>query len=96
MLIHLEEVPVSVANHVLPETADRIGKVEVNGISGRADTTPLVANDLRIPGGHIPRNQVPERRVTPFEVVVPLVVGDLGRQPTIAGLLRDPDPPIVA
>ena len=55
-----------------------------------------VDHALGRPGRHVPRGQVAERRVDALEVVVPLVLGDLGGGSGVVGVLGDPDAPVVA
>ena len=95
-LVHLEEVPVLLADLRRPEPLDRVGEVEVDAQAARAHAAALVADLLGRAGGDVAGGEVAVGRVLPLEVVVALVLGDLVRRPVVARLLRDPDAPVVA
>ena len=79
-LVHLEQVPVALADDVLAEAADGVGEVEVHAVLLRPDAAAGVDGPLGRPRGDVAGRQVAEARVQPLEVVVALVLGDLGRR----------------
>ena len=56
---------------------------------------PFVAHLLGPPGGDIARDQVSERRIEPFEVIVPFLFRDLVRCALVGLGFRDPDAPVI-
>ncbi len=95
-LVHLEEVAVLGLDGVPAQSADRVGEVQVHALAAGADAAALVADVLGGPGGDVARHQVAEGGVDPFQVVVPFLLGDLGRRPGVALGLGHPDPAVVA
>ena len=72
-------------------------EIEVDAAAARSDAAPLVALLLRRAGRDVPGGEVPEARILPLKVVVPVLLGDLvGGLAAILFLLRDPDPAVVA
>ena len=95
-LVHLEEVPVALLDHVVAEALDRLLEVEVDAVLLRPDTATGVDFGLDRARRHVARHEVAERGVAPLEEVVAVVDGDLVGCPGIVELLRDPDPTVVA
>ena len=68
------------ARHGRPaQPVDRVGEVEVDAQTRRADATLGVAHVLRGAAGDVARDQVAERRVLALQEVVALVLGDVAR-----------------
>jgi len=84
-LVHLEQVPVPVLDRLASETADRIFEVQVDPVLERTDAVAFFDQAHRRPGGDVAGDQVPERRVLTFEVVVAVLFGNV---PRCTGLLR--------
>ena len=95
LFVHVEQVAVLLGNPCLAVPLDGIRKIEVHRQPGGPHTVPLVAHLFRTPGGDIARDQVPERRVEPFEVIVPLIFRDLVRSAFVGLGLRDPDAAVI-
>ena len=55
-------------------------EIQIDGQAGGADTLALVAHILGGPGSHIPGGQVSEAGVYSFQVIIPLLFGDLLRR----------------
>src|SRR6202011_3844677 len=69
---------------------------EVDAQSAGSDATAFVALLLRGAGGDVAGDQVAERRVQPFEIVVPPAIGDLPGGARVAVGRGDPDAAVVA
>ncbi len=95
-LVHLEQVAVLGLHRVPAQPSDGVGEVQVDALPAGSDAAALVADVLGGPGGDVARHQVAEGRVDPLQVVVALLLRDVGRRPGVALGLRHPDPPVVA
>ncbi len=95
-LVHLEQVPVAIRDHVGAAVRDRVAEVEVDGAAGAADAKAVVADDLGRAGGDVAGHEVAEARVALLEVVVALGLRDVGRLAHLRGVARHPHPPVVA
>ena len=70
LLIHIEEVAITLQDNVDTETVDRLREVEEYGKTCVVDTEALVATLLSCTRSHVTRNQVTECWVTALQVVV--------------------------
>nr|BFE75348.1 hypothetical protein GCM10020092_086490 [Actinoplanes digitatis] len=96
-LVHLEEVAVLGLDGLAAQPLDRVGEVEVDAEPAGADAAALVADVLGRAGRDVAGYQVAERRVDPLQVVVAVVLGDLGgRLAAVLAALGYPDPAVVA
>jgi hypothetical protein len=95
-LVHLEEVAVALPNRLLAVASDRRGEVEVDAVLERADAAALVDHGLGVAAGDVARDEVAERRVLLLEVVVALVLGDVGRRAGLVVVTGHPDAAVVA
>jgi hypothetical protein len=95
-LIHVEEVAVFFANHGLGKPANRIREVQINALPAGAHASPFIADFLRIARSNVAGNQIAEARVTPFEVIIPLVFRNAGGSAIVVLLLRHPHAPVVS
>jgi hypothetical protein len=96
-LVHLEEVPVPLAQLVLAQPPDGVLEVEVHPASVRADAAPVVALLLHRPGGDVARGEVPVARILALEEVVAVFLGDgFRRLPDVLPLPGDPASTVVA
>jgi hypothetical protein len=95
-LVHLDQVAVLLLDLRGPEPLDRVGEIEVDPEAAGADAAALVAHLLGGARGDVARGEVAVGRVLALEVVVALVLGDLGRLARVARPLRHPDAAVVA
>ena len=72
--VHIEQVAVFGANIIFAVTFDHRTEVQVHAVLERTDPFTLIHHRFRISRGHIAGNQIAERGVLPFEVVVPITV----------------------
>src|SRR5262249_48988821 len=77
LLVDIEKISVTLANRVLAQTRDGIGKIKINTAATRADTTALVAHFLGGAGSDVARSQISEARIFSLEVIIAIRVGDL-------------------
>src|SRR5699024_6321808 len=96
LLIHLEQVAVLARHCIRAQALDGFGEVQVNPAPAGAHTASFVADLLGGAGGDVPRDQVAEGRITPFQEVVAFLIGDVPRVPVVATLLGNPDAAVVA
>ena len=96
LLVHLEQVAVTLADGVLAQALDGSGKVQVHAAPARADAAAVVALFLGGAGGDVTRGQVAEARVLALQVVVALLLGDLVGRTVVALLLGRPAAAVVA
>ena len=76
-LVHVEEVAVAVANHILAKTLDGIFEVEVYGIAGTYAETGVAAF-LGGTAGDVAGAEVTECGIAAFEIEVAVFVGNVG------------------
>ncbi len=95
-VVHLEQVAVLLLDDVSPVSGDGIGEVEIDAVLERADAHALIDNGLGVAGGDVARDQVAERRVLLFEVVVALGLGNLIGPPLLVRISGDPNPAVVS
>ena len=96
LLVHLEEVPVALADDVLSEPPDGCGEVEVDASFPRSDAEALVADLLGRARRDVSRCEVPVGGVAALEVIVPLILGNVARRSGVRRLPRHPDATVVA
>ena len=77
LLVHVEEIAVTLLDGVPADALDGVGEVEVDAETGGADAASVVARFLRGAGGNIARGEVAKARVFSFEEVVAVLFGDL-------------------
>ena len=102
LLIHIEEVAITLQDNVNTETVDRLREVEEYGKTCVVDTEALVATLLSCTRSHVTRNQVTECWVTALQVVVAVFLRNIRTLLCtslqclgILNLLRNPDTTIV-
>ena len=95
-LVHLDQVPVPLADRVLTEAGDRVGEVEIDAVLQRTDALAAVDFELGRPRGDVARRQVSEARIATLEEIVALVVWNLVLGTLVVGVLRYPDAGVVA
>src|SRR5699024_1547800 len=95
-LVHVEQVAVLGFDGVPSHALDGVGEVQVHTQTSGADAASFVADVLGGTGGDVTRHQVAEGRVSTFQVVVALVLGDLSWVAVVAALLGHPDTAVVA
>ncbi len=95
-LVHVEEVAVLLLDGPAAHAPDGVGEVQVDALAAGADAAPLVADVLGGAGGDVAGDEVAEGGVDALQVVVALVLGDLGGGTGVALGLRDPDASVVA
>ena len=95
-LVHRHQVAVAGGNGVFAFSSDGIGEVEVNRASPWADAPPRVAEFSGPPGGDVPRRHVAVGGIKPLEEVVAFLFRYRIGLACLAGVLGQPDPPVVA
>ena len=95
LLVHLEEVAVTLADLVFAEALDRIGKVEIDAAAAGADAAIVVALLFGGAGGDVAGGEVAEGGVLALQVVVALVLGDIAGLAVVASFLRRPAAAVV-
>ena len=75
LLVHIEEVTVTLQNRVDAETVDRLGEVEEHSQTGVVDTEALVATLLGSTRCNVTRHEVAECRITTLQIVVAVFLG---------------------
>ena len=100
--IHIEEVAVTLCNDIFTQTVDSFGEVKEYGKTGVVYAEALVAAFFGSAAGNVTRNEVTECRITAFQVVVAVFLGNIfSLQCTflqflgIFQLLRNPNAAIV-
>ena len=82
LLVHLEQIAVTLADGVLAQALDGIGKVQIDAPPARADAATVVALFLGRAGGDVTRGQIAEARILALQIIIALILGDLvGRTP---------------
>ena len=79
LFVHLEQVAVTFADRLFAEAVDCGRKVEEYGQAGLVDPEAGVATLFGGARRHVARHEIPEGRVTAFEVVVAVFFRDLRR-----------------
>ena len=74
LLVHLEEVSVSLLYSLVAETLDSILEIEEHGQTGLIDTLALLALYISGAGSHVTRNEVTECRISALEIVIPVLL----------------------
>ena len=77
LLVHVEEVAVTLLDNVLAQTLDGGLEVEVYGQTGLVHAVACVATLLGGARSHVARHEVAEGRVAAFQIVVAVLLGDL-------------------
>ena len=95
-LVHFEEIAISLGDPIGAEPLDGVGEIEVHAASARPDAASFVAHFLRRARRDVPWRQIPEARVLPLEVVIPLAFRYLVRHALISAPLRHPHAAVVA
>src|SRR5690606_17162358 len=96
-LVHVEQVPVLLADALFAVALDGVAEVEVDAAATGTDAAAVVALLLRSARGDVARRQVAEARVLALEVVVARVLGNLIRVlADVLLALRYPDASVVA
>ena len=102
LLIHLEEVAITLHDHVDTQTVDRLREVEEHGQTRVVHTKALVAALLSGTRGHVTRYEVTEGRITALQIVVAILLRNLPtllstslQSLSILNLLGNPDTTIV-
>ncbi len=79
LLIHREEVAVTLADLALPEALDGGGEVEIDAKPGFTHATAFVANGLGGAAGDVARREVAERGIHPLKIVIAVAFRDVRR-----------------
>ena len=95
-LVHLEQVPVPLADHAGPEALDGVAEVEIDAEAGFPDTPALVADFLCCPRCDVARRQVAEAWIFSLEKIVPLTLRNFARLSFFAGPPGHPHPSVVS
>ena len=77
LLIHLEEVTITLCNSLLTESLDSILEIKEYCESGLIDTETCIASLLCCTRSHVTRNKVSECRVTALEIIISILLWDL-------------------
>ena len=77
VFIHLKKVAVALADRLLSEAVDGIGKIKVDAQAAGTDTAPLVADFLGGSRGNIAWREVAEARVFALEKIITGVLGNV-------------------
>ena len=97
LLIHGEEVAVTLADFVFTETFDGICKIQIHAQAAGADATSVIALLLGGTAGNIAGCQIPEARVFPFQIIVTVLFRNAGGGlATVLLPLRHPAPAVIA
>src|SRR5258708_18698956 len=96
VVIHLEEVAVTLLKRWPSEAPDGLGEIEVDAAPALPDPTSLVAYFLCGTRRDVARGKVAVTGVLALQVVVALRLGDLLRRTTVTLHLRNPDAAVVA
>ena len=75
--IHIEEVAVTLCNDIFTQTVDSFGEVKEYGKTGVVYAEALVAAFFGSAAGNVTRNEVTECRITAFQVVVAVFLGNI-------------------
>src|SRR3954462_13645714 len=94
-LVHLEQIAVAVADGLLPEPADDVGKMQIDAESTLPHPAAFVADFLGGAGRDVTRSEVAEAGVLPLQEIVPLTLWNLTRSSFLPTPLRHPDPAVV-
>ena len=86
LLVHLEEVAITLHDDIDAEAVDRLREVEEHSQTGVVDTEALVATLLSGTRSHVARNEVTEGRIAALEVVVAILLRNL---PALLGTSLD-------
>src|SRR5260370_39476507 len=70
--IHVEKIRVLFTDLRLSQATNGIGEVAIDALATWPDPAPLVTDFLRIPGGHVARDEIAEAWIAPPEVIVAL------------------------
>src|SRR5258705_6619414 len=95
-LVHVEEVAIFFADLCFAHTANGIGEVEIDTLAAWADAAEFIANFLCGTRGNVARHEIAETWVTPLEVIIALVLGDLARGARVTFFLGDPHAAVIA
>ena len=77
LLVH-EEVAVTLGDALVAEALDGVREVKIDGLAGLVDAEAGVAALLGGTGSHVARDEVAEGRVAALEIVVAVLLRDLG------------------
>ena len=80
LFVDVEKISVALANRVFAETLDRVGKIEINAASARADAAAFIANFLGRARRDIARREISEARIFSLEIIIALGFRDLVRR----------------
>src|SRR5260221_14042899 len=78
-LVHVEEVAVFFADLRLAHSANGIGEVEIDALAAGANAAAFVADFLGGTRGNVAGHEIAETWITPLEIIIALVLGDLAR-----------------
>ena len=97
LVVHGEEVAVTLPHLPLTQTADGVSEIQINPQPSIADAATFVADILGSAAGNVARSEVAEGRVHPLQIIVAVALGDVSRVLFAVLLaLRNPDPAVVA
>ena len=97
LFVDVEKIAVALANRVFAEALDRVGKIEINAASARADAAAFIANFLGRARGDVARRQIAEARIFAFQIIIAVGFGNLVRRfGAILLPFRNPDAAVIA
>src|SRR5579871_3762445 len=96
LFVDVEQVAVLLAHILFPEPPNRIAEIEINAAPSRSYASAFIANFLRCSGSNISRSQIAKARITAFEIVITLALGNLVWRTIIALRLWHPDAAVIA
>ena len=94
--VHLEEVPVALAQHPGAQAHCGLAQIEIDAVSAGADAAALVAHGLHRPRGQVARHEVAVARIAAIEEVVALGLRDGVGPAVVTRPDRHPDAAVIA
>src|SRR5712671_383661 len=95
-LVHVEKIAVFFADLRIAHAANGVGEIEIDALAARSDAAAFVANFLGGTRGNVAGHEIAKTWVTPLEVIIALVLGELARGARVTFFLGDPYATIIA
>src|SRR6185437_4339406 len=83
-LIHVEKVPITLADHVKPLLGDDVGEIQVHAVAAWSDAAVFVTHGFHGTGCNISWCEIAETWVSAFQKVVAFRSGNILRRPMIS------------
>src|SRR5205085_4557532 len=96
VLVHLEEISVTLFDRRATETADCVSEIEINAATAGTDSASVVARFFRSARCNVARREISEARVFALEVVIALRLRNLLRTARVALRFRHPNAAVIA